>query len=143
MKSLRPFHITTRGAARLGLFLLVGGGVAFYAPTLRERLTKPSAKIDIGLDDAIAATIRNGEWRYAPTPPGQTMRENARGALPDRPLMRENALFAPPDSGLLSYEASKPRLDQDDAANIPALPDPALLLGDDAPAFARALAAYK
>ena len=143
MKSLRPFHITTRGAARLGLFLLVGGGAAFYAPTLRERLTKPSAKIDIGLDDAIAATIRNGEWRYAPTPPGETMRENARGALPDGPLMRENALFAPPDSGLLSYEASKPRLDQDDAANIPALPDPALLLGDDAPAFARALAAYK
>ena len=34
MKSLRPFHITTRGAARLGLFLLVGGGAAFYAPTL-------------------------------------------------------------------------------------------------------------
>ena len=47
------------------------------------------------------------------------------------------------DSALLSYEDSKPRLDQDDAANIPALPDPALLLGDDAPAFARALAAYK
>ncbi|MGA3062015.1 MAG: lytic transglycosylase domain-containing protein [Methylocystis sp.] len=143
MKSLRPFHITTRGAARLGLWLLVGGGVAFYSPTLRERLTKPSAKVDHGLDDAIAATIRNGEWRYAPTPPGETMRGNARGALPDGPSMRENALFAPPDSALLSYEASKPRPDQDDVANAPSLPDPALLLGDDAPAFARALAAYK
>src|ERR1019366_6433784 len=115
MKSLRPFHITTRGAARLGLWLLVGGGVAFYAPTLRERLTKPSAKVDTSLDDAIAATIRNGEWRYAPTPPGETMRENARRALPNGPLMRENALFALPDSALLSYEASKRRPDQDDA----------------------------
>ena len=143
MRCLRPFHITTRGAARAGLCLLIGGGTAFYAPNLRERLTNSSAKIDISLDDAIAATIRNGEWRYAPAPLGGTMRENARGALPDDPFMRENALFAQPDSALLSYEASKPRPDPDDAANTPALPDPAQLLGDDAPAFARALAAYK
>ncbi len=82
MTSLRPFRITTRGAARLGLWLLVGGGAAFYAPTLRERLTNPSAKIDIGLDDAIAATIRNGEWRYAPVPLGEMTRENARWRAP-------------------------------------------------------------
>jgi len=96
--------------------------VAFYSPTLRERLTKPSAKVDHGLDDAIAATIRNGELAIRAHPTGETMRGNARGVLPDGPSMRENALFAPPDSALLSYEASKPRPDQDDVATAPPCP---------------------
>jgi soluble lytic murein transglycosylase len=122
---------------------LVAVGAASYAPTLRVWLSKLPAKADNNLDEAVATTIRTGEWRSAPVSLEQALREIAQNALPQGPFMRENALFALPDSALLSYESAKAQPELEEAANAPVLPDPAQLLGADAPAFAQALAAYK
>jgi soluble lytic murein transglycosylase len=142
MKFFRPNRIAKR-AARFALCLLAALAGGSYAPTLHDWLSRVPAKIDDNFAGAIAATIRSGEWRSDPPPLGQPMRKNAQNALPDGPFMRENAFFAQPDSALLSYEAARPQSEQEEAANSPALPDPAQLLGADAPVFARALAAYK
>jgi soluble lytic murein transglycosylase len=139
MKQMKPILPKARAASGIPVLLFVFGSalLLFFSregPPAPQReapgkAPSPLATLEIA-PDALRGELDALTMIEAIAP---------RGAAPAS-LSPEARLFAPPSSPLLDSPGARSALVLFD---VPPPPDPATLIGDDSPAFAQALAAYK
>lgn len=138
MKQPRPILSKARAASWLPLLLFVFGG-ALLLPFSRERPLAPPREAPGEAPSLATLDAPPDALRKEPDALAMIEAVAPRGVAP-APIAREASLFAPPTSPLLDSPGARSALLWSDA---PPPPDPAMLIGSDAPAFALALAAYR